>query len=450
MSEKSEKLFRAIGGIGEDLADGAGEEPLRRKKTNWTRFAASAAAILIGVTAVAWVFARSATPAYAVAEAVYPESVEVIRETPERMLSFLEKSVPVFLGGEEGKNRVYSPVNLYVALGMLAECTAGQSRDQILSLLGEDDIEAQRAAVTSVWKKVFRDSDRGKCLLANSLWMNDAVELKREVPERLAADYYASTYHGRMGEEDYDRAFADWINRQTENLLADKIDGHTFNPRGVLTLASTVYFRGRWTDEFNKDDTFPGVFHSPAGDVTADFMHDSRSGVIFRGERFTAFARSFTMNATMFFLLPDEGVTPEELARDPAFLSLVTDWMGFENTIEARIELALPKFDVSSDTDLALGLQTLGVTDVFDFGAADFSPLVDGESVALTGAEHAARVAIDEEGCTAASYVLLEMDGAGAIMDEETVTLTFDRPFLFAVTEGNLPVFVGIVNTPAE
>ena len=32
MSEKSEKLFLAIGEVGEDLAMGAGEEPLRRKK----------------------------------------------------------------------------------------------------------------------------------------------------------------------------------------------------------------------------------------------------------------------------------------------------------------------------------------------------------------------------------------------------------------------------------
>lgn len=72
-------------------------------------------------------------------------------------------------------------------------------------------------------------------------------------------------------------------------------------------------------------------------------------------------------------------------------------------------------------------------------------------SSGCTGSEakHAARVAIDEEGCTAASYVLLEMDGAGSF-EEQKLALTFDRPFLFAVTEADLPLFVGIVNTPAE
>ena len=197
---------------------------------------------------------------------------------------------------------------------------------------------------------------------------------------------------------------------------------------------------------------------SPDGDVTADFMHSTQGMVVFRGERFTAIARSFTMNAQMFFFLPDEGVTPEALAADPEFLSVITDWMEFDEQIPAVVELALPKFDVSSETDLTGGLQTLGVTDVFDRAAADFTPLADGDGIALSEAKHAARVAIDEEGCTAASYVLFEMDGADVLLEmdgagsfeEQKLALTFDRPFLFAVVEDVLPLFVGIVNTPAE
>ncbi len=448
MSEKSEKLFLAIGEVGEDLAMGAGEEPLRRKKRTWTRYAASAAAVLVGVTAVVWTFAKSATRTYAVAEAVYPETVERIPETPE-IGEFLASSVPVFMDGEAGKNRVYSPVNLYVALGMLAECTDGESRWQVLALLGEKSLEEQRAAVTAVWKKVFRDSEYGKCLLANSLWLNEEAAIKESLPKRLAADYYASTFRGRMGDAQYDRAFADWMNRQTADLLADSVNNHRFSERGILTLASTVYFRGRWADEFDKSATAPGVFHAPDGDVTADFMHSTQGMVVFCGEHFTAIARSFTMNAQMFFFLPDEGVTPEKLAADPEFLSVITDWMEFDEQIPAVVELALPKFDVSSETDLTGGLQALGVTDVFDRAAADFTPLADGDGIALSEAKHAARVAIDEEGCTAASYVLFEMDGAGAF-EEQKLALTFDRPFLFAVVEDVLPLFIGIVNTPAE
>ena len=48
----------------------------------------------------------------------------------------------MFLGGKEGENAAYSPVNVYMALAMLAELTDGASRQQILDLLGSDSLEA--------------------------------------------------------------------------------------------------------------------------------------------------------------------------------------------------------------------------------------------------------------------------------------------------------------------
>ena len=49
---------------------------------------------------------------------------------------FFAASIQQFLSGEPGKNRAYSPLNVYMALGMLAELTDGESRQQILDLAG--------------------------------------------------------------------------------------------------------------------------------------------------------------------------------------------------------------------------------------------------------------------------------------------------------------------------
>ena len=123
---------------------------------------------------------------------------------------------------------------------------------------------------------------------------------------------------------------------------------------------------------------------------------------------------------------------------------------GWPDQEYLRINLSLPKFDVSSDLELSDALKALGVTDVFDRDASDFTPLgveIDGP-VYLSQAQHAARVTIDEEGCTAASYVDLMLVG-DAPPPDEVVDFTLDRPFLFAITgEGNLPLFVGVVNQP--
>ena len=99
-----------------------------------------------------------------------------------------------------------------------------------------------------------------------------------------------------------------------------------------------------------------------------------------------------------------------------------------------------------SDLDLTGSLRALGITDVFDPDEADFSPLTDSaQGIFLSQSRHAARVAVDEEGVTAAAYTVMMMAGA-AMPPEEEVDFVLDRPFVFAVTGADgLPLFVGIV-----
>ena len=90
----------------------------------------------------------------------------------------------------------------------------------------------------------------------------------------------------------------------------------------------------------------------------------------------------------------------------------------------------------------------MGISDVFNAEKADFSPMTDDSEVALTQAQHAARVAIDEEGVTAAAYTVMQVASAAAPPDQK-VDFTLDRPFVFAITgEDGLPLFVGVVHKP--
>ena len=150
----------------------------------------------------------------------------------------------------------------------------------------------------------------------------------------------------------------------------------------------------------------------------------------------------------MWFLLPDEGVTPEDILADGS----AVDFLLSQENAESKymtIDFAVPKFDVSADTELSAALRSLGVTDVFDADTADFSPLMDNtDGIFLSQAKHAARVAIDEKGVIAAAYTVMAAAGA-AMPPDERVDFTLDRPFLFAVTGGSgTALFAGIVNTP--
>ena len=105
--------------------------------------------------------------------------------------------------------------------------------------------------------------------------------------DTLADTYYASSFRGEMGSADFNKALQDWLNEQTGGLLSDQTGSIELEPETVLALATTVYFRAKWTDEFQESGTEPGIFHAAGGDVTADFMHRRDSSSYYWAENFS-------------------------------------------------------------------------------------------------------------------------------------------------------------------
>ena len=365
------------------------------------------------------------------------------------MAPFVRKTAAQLLADAGTENRAYSPLNLYFALGMLAELTDGSSRAQVLDLMGTDDPETLRSDIAALWESNYSDDGRVTSILANSLWLNENYTFKQPTMEILAQNHRASSYRGTMGSEGFSEVFRNWMNQQTGGLLEDSVKNLGFTAQTVLALASTIYFAAGWSDEFPESRTEEAVFHAPDGDISCEFLNETNTAAYYYGENFSAAAKYLEGSGKMWLILPDEGVSPEELLTDEEVSAL---YLGGEtNRKTVLLNLSIPKFDVSSDIDLIGELKALGVTDVFEPGAADFSPMTEqSDGLAVTEAKHAARVTIDEKGCQAAAYTVMLTEGAAMPPDEEA-DLILDRPFLFVLTaqDGSV-LFMGIVNNPAE
>ena len=383
------------------------------------------------------------------------EDIRAQRDQPEGyadgLESFFTDSTRQFLADSQGQNKVYSPLNVYMALGMLAEITDGESRNQILSLLGTDNIENVRTQARAIWNANYRNVGATTIILASSLWLNEGVNFIERTLDSLAKNYYASSYQGAMGSPELNSALQAWLNEQTGDLLKEQASNMELDADTVMALATTISFHAKWHNEFSKSRTEEGVFHTADGDVNCDFMHQGGARNYYWGEQFSAVSLSFENDGAMWFILPDEGVSVDQLLQDEQAMEfLMSNKYEWEDNKYLIVNLSVPKFDVTSDMDLAFGLRALGVTDVFDPAVSDFSPMTaDMEEIYLSQATHAARVMIDEEGCTAVAYTVMAATGAAMPPDEE-IDFTLDRPFLFVITgAGNLPLFVGIVNQPA-
>ncbi len=474
--KRSEKLSEAIGGISEEIIEKADKKRTSKTSTKGRKFplkitaiTAACLAAVIGIT----VFLPRGIGAEALAVAAYPKMTkypgrfefnkdkwdteqDVRRWNGEQLgdevNEFYKKTAAEFLSGDE--NRAYSPVNVYMALAMLGETTDGESRQQILDLLGADNIKKLRESAKNMWLANYRDDGAVETILANSLWLNEDVKFNKQTVKTLAENYYASSYRGDMSSPKTTKAVQTWLNQQTKGILGDYVRDVSLDPLTVMAMYSTVYFRAKWKNPFDKSTNDTKTFHAANGDIQTEFMNDTDIyGWFYGGEDFGAIYLNFKEGGRMWFILPDEDKTIDDVLNSGEYIDLIMMKNGYndwQSKKMLKIHYSVPKFDISSKIGLSEGLENLGVTDVFDIEKSDFSPLTDTENtpVFISEANHAARVIIDEEGCTATSFT--EMLYATAPMPpEDEMDFIVDRPFIFAVTsDTSQPLFIGTVSDP--
>ena len=369
---------------------------------------------------------------------------------PATLTHWFTTSIPTLMQNAGKENRVCSPLNIYMALSMLAAVTGGETRQQILDALGAESLDALQKQAAQLWAENSWDDGLVTSTLANSIWLRDGYNYNSETLQKLGEDFYASAFSGEMGSDAYNNILRDWINEHTGNLLAEQAGKLELNADTVLALVSTLYYSASWHDKFSSAATTQDVFHAPNGDVSTDFLHSSDSNTVYYGDGFSAIGLSLENSGRMWLLKPDEGVDAAELLQNEDTLGFLLANGEWSQTQRAIVNLSLPKFDVSSDLDILDTLAQLGMTDVLDGIKSDFTPLTAAnDSLALTQAKHAARVKIDEDGCEAAAYTILGVEATAMMGPEDEIDFTLDNPFVFAITGiDGLPLFVGLVNQP--
>ncbi len=385
-----------------------------------------------------------------------------LAETPD---DFYKVTAKEFLTGTEGENRSYSPLNVYIALAVLAETEEGEAREQILDLLGAENIGELRERAKNLWKANYRNDGATTCVLANSVWLNENVSFTQETLDILARDYYASSFCGKP--EELTPILREWLKEQTGGLLDEAAENIKLDAQMVMSLCSTVYFRSMWDQKFSKDENDTKAFHGASGDLQTEFMNGRDTyGVYYWGEDFGAINLRFEEGGRMWFILPDEGKNPDDILSSGGYLDMIfgSDRI-FGQSINGAdeengelssfgckqliINYSVPKFDISSETELSEGLKNLGVTEIFKSSGTDFMPTDDKSSaIFVSEVKHASRVMIDEEGVTAAAFT--EMQKAGAAMPpEDEMDFILDRPFVFVIeSETGQPLFTGVLNLP--
>ncbi len=403
-------------------------------------------------------------------EAVYPESIsaedydaatqqwtenQVSENTRTALNAFAYSTAAAVLQDQENSG-CYSPLSLYQTLAILASGAQGQTRDELLSLLGQSDVETMASETGKLYRVNYFDNEVNKLKIANSLWLDETagdggrVSYNQDWVLSAAADYYASVYEAEFSQESTAQALGQWISDHTGGLLHPSPETLNFDQNTVMAIVNTLWYQTQWSEPFDEDATTTEDFTTADGEIVSwDFMHKTDSlGAVIETEEYTKSAISLNQGK-MIFVLPQEGVDVDSLLTEEKL------WEIFENGDyqDAEVIWSIPKFETSAAyPELEEMLQSLGVTSAFDVGTADFSLISSDVPLVVGQIQQETHIAINEDGVEAASFSMAAME-AGASEPEKvaTVEMNLNRPFLYLITANDgSTLFLGVVRNPSK
>lgn len=378
---------------------------------------------------------------------------QVTEDTAYALNAFSYKTAAAVL--KEGETSgCYSPLSLYHTLALLASGAEGNTRDQILSLMGISDLDTLAQECGKLYRVNYEDNDVNTLKISNSLWLSDqtqagaTMEYNMDWLQSAAANYYADIYAADFGSADTVQAMGSWIAEKTGGQLHPEFE---FSQDTLMTIVNTLWYKTQWASQFDSNSTTEDTFTLSTGDpLTCDFMHRTDgTGSYVQGDGYLKSTLSLNQGK-MILVLPDEDQSVED------FLTEEKLWEIFENGDyqSAEVHWSVPKFETQVTYNLTDTLQSLGITDAFDLTAANFSPMGDSSDPLYLGSvEQGTRISINEDGVEAAAYSMAEMLAEAAEPEEEPkiIEMNLNRPFLYLITANDgSTLFMGVVRNPMQ
>ena len=358
----------------------------------------------------------------------------------------------VTAGQAPAENLFLSPLSVAMALAMTYNGAAGATEEAMRATLGLEGMavaeanEAYRGLIA-----LLRGLDpRVQFTLANSIWYRQGFAV-----EQAFLDATQTFYDARVAPLDFASPTAaqtinGWVSSRTQGRITEIVEP-VLPDLAMMYLINAIYFKGDWTQQFDRRHTAPRPFRLADGSSVSvpTMTHGHEADVrVYRDGAVEVLdlpygGRAFSMTIVM----------PAEPAGIDALVAGLTleQWDGWIVRLDsAASEVYLPKFVLSSDLLLNSTLGALGMGIAFDCDPpemADFTRMHVPQEVCITRVKHKSFVDVNEEGTEAAAVTAVEVGVTSA-----PLPIVVDRPFVFAIREAlsGTILFVGVMRNPAS
>jgi serine protease inhibitor len=350
----------------------------------------------------------------------------------------------VAANSKETENIIISPLSISCALSMTLNGANGATRDSMLETLRVTGLtpEIINNSYKNLSEVLLQVDKRVLISIANSVWTEKNFIVKKPFIDILTGYYNAGSESFDITDPLVPKQINTWIESKTNGLIRNMIDN--LDESTVMLLINAIYFKGKWSSQFDKSNTVQKSFFKPGGvTVEVPMMKQKSDFKLFSGEGFVLVEFPYGQgNFVMDVILPDKNfdlTSMTQLMTDSNFKG----WLAGMNTRE--VDLSFPRFKYGYKNGLNDILTNMGMGIAFSDNA-DFHNISD-IPLQISEVLHQAFIETNEEGTEAAAATVV---GIIATSMPQSFILNIDHAFLYLIRETttNSILFMGRVVDP--
>ncbi len=361
-----------------------------------------------------------------------------------RAMKMLEKSQG------ENENKVYSPLSLEMAIGMLQSGASGATLEEIHKSIG---IEGCTKHEVDVYNKQILDglnqagleaTKENECNIiktANALYLNPSFEANSDYVLSCKNLYDALVDNAKLTAIDDYKKIDAWCAEQTNGIIPS-LNLQPSQDRAMLLL-NLLVFNAQWEDEFPEYMPEVNFYNNGTTPVSINTM---------RKRSLNAYAEVGNFQVVRLDYNPDRRfsmyiyLSKDTLGIDP----LTTDvWNASHQSMEPYdTYLFLPPFNANINVDMKDICQQLGMHSLFVKGEADFSDITDNGLFHIEDIYQSSGIKTDIHGTMVYNATAVYADIPTGDLTDKKATVRVNHPFYFTIEDNQTSsiLYMGKIN----
>ncbi|CAL8241751.1 unnamed protein product [Merluccius merluccius] len=349
------------------------------------------------------------------------------------------------------KNLAFSPYGVASVLGMVQLGALGSTRKALSSTLGFSLQERGMSRQQRLLQQTL--SSEGGLEVASAVMVERLMSLEKNYRKALLKAFRTVPHQLDFTKADQAVDIINaWVSDHTAGTIPKFLAPGSLTDETRMVVLNALHFQGLWKVPFNPKLTRERMFKCANGSSVPVPMMRLLNRFHY-GEFMSSEGVDYIVvevpyegdSLSMFLVQPFESDVPMSALTKELSSQRIRQWR--DELRNVKRQLVLPRFTIDSEVNLKAILTNMGLGEMFNLAAADFSRITTAERLSVSEVLQKVKIEVNEKGTKAGA-------ASGAVLYSRMAVeeITLDTPFLFLIQHKatGAVLFMGQVNQPEQ